>query len=121
MTKFKYQNIIKDAINETYYAQAPLYFNCLGELDDVYKQAAQNKEDKIKAEAWDEAIEILKELRDFNKKRNSHSDRLRVKYNNFADCMEQLSVEFMLTYEEIRDKYDEFGEFPGDDEVYSEK
>lgn len=24
MTKFKYQNIIKDAINETYYAQSPL-------------------------------------------------------------------------------------------------
>ena len=53
MTKFKYQNIIKDAINETYYAQAPLYLNCLSELDDVYKQATQNKEDKIKAEAWD--------------------------------------------------------------------
>lgn len=73
---------------------------------EVVEMVAELKEKYDKSAAFDQTLEIIKELRDFNRNREPKSERSKVKSRNFIQFCDDLEREINLTYKETRDKYE---------------
>lgn len=73
---------------------------------DLTWQRDTDEEHEAKAKAFDETIEILKELRDFSKQTEPHSQRMKVKRRNYVQFCDEVLREIKLSYKEIIDEYE---------------